>query len=107
MLLRLSGVALPVGLFFALFFAVEQNTRAAGVPHGVTAVFEAVAFLWSWPYRMYRDHPFSFGGLAVLSVLVALVLIARRDRRGWVFTLLFSLVFGWLVATIVGQAQGH
>ena len=69
----------------------------------MTAVFQAIAFLWSWPYHMYRDHPLSFGALAVSSVLVALLLVARRDRRGWVFTLLFPLVFGWLIATIAGQ----
>jgi hypothetical protein len=110
LLLRLSGVVLPAGVFFALFFGVELgilDTPGAGAPRALTAVFQAIAFLWSWPYHMHHDRPFSFGALAVIAVLVALLQVARRDRRGWIFTLLFSLVFGWLVATIVGQAQGY
>lgn len=107
-LLRFAGVTIPVALFFLLFFTVEKGTVGDGRSDGlVFSVLRVIAFPWSWPYGLYHHNPISFGAVALSAIIVTVVLILRHDRRGWITTLLFSLVFGWLMATIVGQAYGY
>ncbi len=101
LLLRLLGVVLPAGVVIGLSFGL-RGVRV-DIPPNVAAVFQVIAFLWAWPYHMYRESPVGFGAFALISVAVALVLLARHDRRGWVFTLLFSLMLGGFVATLAGQ----
>jgi hypothetical protein len=107
LVLRLSGVALPTLLFFVVLFVVERGSRGIrALDSSVSGAFQVLAFLWSWPYGMYHQHPFSFGALGVVSLLMSILLRLRRDPRGWVGTLIFSFAFAWVVATIVGEAQG-
>ena len=97
-----------MAVFFALFFAVENGAVQDGSPGGgVSGALGVIALPWSWPYRMYHHNPVSFGSLALISVALSVVLVVRRDTRGWITALLFSFGFGWLVATIVGQAHGY
>jgi len=107
-LMRFTGVTIPVALFFLLFFTVEKGTAGDGSPDGlVSSVLRVLAFPWSWPYGLYHHNPISFGALALGAIVVTLVLFLRHDRRGGITTLVFSLLFGCLMATIVGQAYGY
>jgi uncharacterized membrane protein YoaK (UPF0700 family) len=107
LLLRLLGLAVPAALFFVLFLLAERGSRGIALLETVAArVLRIPALLWSWPYGMYHEHPVSFGALGLASVVMAILVSLRHDRRGWVTILVFSFGFGWLVATIAGQAQG-
>jgi hypothetical protein len=107
LLLRLSSVGIPTFLCIVLLLTVERGSRGvAALASAASGPFKVLAFLWSWPYGMYQEHPFSFGALGATTVLMAIVLALRHDRRGWASALVYSLAFGWVVATIIGQAQG-
>jgi hypothetical protein len=105
LVLRFSAVALPTALFFVLFLLTER--ASAGVSGSAASrVFRVPAFVWAWPYGMFREHPYSFGALGLAAICTSGLLALRRDSRGWITASSYSFAFGWIVATIVGQAQG-
>jgi hypothetical protein len=105
LVLRFSAVALPTVLFFVLFLLAEH--ASTGLPASTAGrVFQVPAFLWAWPYGMFREHPYSFGALGLAAICMSGLLALRRDSRGWITASNYSFAFGWIVATIVGQAQG-
>lgn len=93
--LRVAALILPLGAFFSLFWQ-----ESPGAPR---AVFKIGAFLWAWPYRMYVHHPLGWFALGVTAVVLAALLIIRRDWKGAVILFIWSLFWGALLANIVGE----
>jgi len=56
LVLRFSAVALPTVLFFVLFLLAE-HASTGGSASTVGRVLRMPAFLWAWPYGMFREHP--------------------------------------------------
>ncbi len=100
--LRFVGVFLPLAAFWASFLLLSPDQT----PRAGSAFFQVLAWLWSWPYAMYQQEPLAFGLLALLSLVLAAVLFGRRDWRGAVTALIWCFFWGWLLATIIGQARG-
>ena len=98
--LRSAGALLPLVAFWAIFL----NPRFLGSPGAeVSSLFKVIAFLWAWPYGVYRVEPFAFSALALVGVIFVAVLGFRRDWRGALSVLIWCFFWGWLMAVLIGQ----
>lgn len=107
--LRFAGAFLPLIALLVLFLWVEGHQVGAGAADAdgaLSDVFRVVAYLWAWPYAMWDQQPFSFGTLVLLLLIFVIALLARRDWRGAVAVLVIVSLCSWLIAAIIGQAQG-
>jgi hypothetical protein len=106
LLLRVAGILLSLGSFFALFFAYRSEGLLAGSSI-LGSIARVVAYLWAWPYAMYQSQPAAFGAMAVVGIGFFVALLIRADRRGAIGVLVWTLFWGWLLAAMIGQSQGH
>jgi hypothetical protein len=91
-----------------VFEKIEHQLAGVPISHDVLSrVFRVLAFLWAWPYSIYEQQPLSFGALALAGVLIAGILVWRRDWKGAVTVLGWCFFWGWLIAAIIGGGQGN
>ena len=104
--LRFAGAILPLAAFWVILLRVDRDPYGTSVSHDALArVFRVIAYLWAWPYAIYGQLPLPFAALALLSIIMVGVLIVRRDWRGSVTVLIWSLFWGWLPAMLIGQGE--
>jgi hypothetical protein len=103
LLLRVVGVVIPLGGFFAAFF----HTKSWEAPLSAPLVLQILSFLWAWPYKIYQSVPIAWLSLGLASVVLVLaLLVVRRDWKGALTVLAWGLFWGWLLAAIVGDVRG-
>ena len=81
-MLRFAGALLPLVVFFVLFLWVESPQDEVGSAAALSCAF------------------------ALLLLVFVVVLLARCDWKGAVALLVMVSLSSWLVAAIIGQAQG-
>ncbi len=85
---------MPVATPLAL---AGQRWSEASAP----SVLRAIAFVWAWPWSAYEILPLGFGLMGIVTVLFVTGLMVRKDWRGAVAALVWSLLWGWVVLAYV------
>jgi hypothetical protein len=92
LLLRVAGAIVPIGVFFLP--AVARHTTAP-------SFFRGIGRLWAWPWDAYVVAPLGFGLMGLLTLLFAAGILLRRDWRGAIGILIWSLLWGWVILAYV------
>ncbi len=90
LLLRLAGAIVPLAALFVL--GVMKDTLPAT---GLLSVVKGIGVPWGWPYHAYRAAPLGFGGAGLLTALFTAALLFRKDWRGAVSIVIWSVVWAW------------
>lgn len=92
LLLRVTGVIVPIGVFFVP--ALSQHTTAPSFLRGI-------GLLWAWPWDAYQVAPLGFGLMGLLTLIFVAGMLLRRDWRGAIGILVWSLLWGWVILAYV------